>query len=205
MYSHRVGLIFGRPVVYFRLHVCEQRRLWRDCVDAQARLSLRWSPMLYHNLMSWLNFFLDLTRASLHRRFISTLPSPLYNIIIFEKDIKTPTSIYLMQIAESVSVKLGFVPFAPIKYVHSLKWVISLSVITQRAKSCFIMYKMLEINPFWAFVSKRLHVYRKVNLGNRSKVCRIFRGFVLGIFPTAFWHLKLNSKQEPYRSTIETS
>ena len=29
------------------LHVCEQRRLWRDCVDAQAsaqaRLSLRWS------------------------------------------------------------------------------------------------------------------------------------------------------------------
>ena len=27
------------------LHVCEQRRLWRDCVDAQARLSLRWSPV----------------------------------------------------------------------------------------------------------------------------------------------------------------
>ena len=27
------------------LHVCEQRRLWRDCADAQARLSLRWSPM----------------------------------------------------------------------------------------------------------------------------------------------------------------
>ena len=183
------------------LHVCEQRRLWRDCVDAQARLSLRWSPMSYHNLMSWLSFFLDLTRAS----FISTLPSPLYNIFIFEKDIETPTSIYLMQIAESVSVKLSFVNLAPIKYVHSLKWVISLSVITQRAKSCFIIYKMLEINPFWAFVSKCLQVYRKMNLGNRSKVCRIFRGFVLGIFPTAFWHLKLNSKQEPYRSTMETS
>ena len=27
------------------LHVCEQRRLWRDCADAQARLSLRWLPM----------------------------------------------------------------------------------------------------------------------------------------------------------------
>ena len=27
------------------LHVCEQRRLWRDCADAQAHLSLRWSPM----------------------------------------------------------------------------------------------------------------------------------------------------------------
>ena len=27
------------------LNVCEQRRLWRDCVDAQARLSLRWSSM----------------------------------------------------------------------------------------------------------------------------------------------------------------
>ena len=25
------------------LHVCEQRRLWQDCPDAQARLSLRWS------------------------------------------------------------------------------------------------------------------------------------------------------------------
>ena len=27
------------------VHVCDQRRLWRDCADAQARLSLRWSPM----------------------------------------------------------------------------------------------------------------------------------------------------------------
>ena len=37
------------------LHVCEQRRLWRDCTDTQARLSLRWSPCdKYHNLMSWL-------------------------------------------------------------------------------------------------------------------------------------------------------
>ena len=37
------------------LHVCKQRRLWWDCTDAQARLSLRcclWDK--YHNLMSWL-------------------------------------------------------------------------------------------------------------------------------------------------------
>ena len=34
MHSHTLGL-----------HVCEQRRLWRDCADAQARLSLRCSPM----------------------------------------------------------------------------------------------------------------------------------------------------------------
>ena len=27
------------------LHVGEQRRLWRDCADAQAHLSLRWSPI----------------------------------------------------------------------------------------------------------------------------------------------------------------
>ena len=27
------------------LHVFEQRRLWRDCADAQARLRLRWSHM----------------------------------------------------------------------------------------------------------------------------------------------------------------
>ena len=28
-------------------YVCEQRRLWRDCSDAQSRLSLRCSPMRY--------------------------------------------------------------------------------------------------------------------------------------------------------------
>ena len=27
------------------LSVCEQRRLWRDCANEQARLSLHWSPM----------------------------------------------------------------------------------------------------------------------------------------------------------------
>ena len=27
------------------MYTCEQQRLWRDCADAQARLSLRWSPM----------------------------------------------------------------------------------------------------------------------------------------------------------------
>ena len=26
---------------YFILHVSEQKKLWRDCADAQARLSLR--------------------------------------------------------------------------------------------------------------------------------------------------------------------
>ena len=43
------------------LNVCEQRRLWRDCADAQARLSLRWSPMWYarkaYKLMGWLICF----------------------------------------------------------------------------------------------------------------------------------------------------
>ena len=32
------------------LYVCGQRRLWRDCVDAQAPLSLRWPPMWSHEL-----------------------------------------------------------------------------------------------------------------------------------------------------------
>ena len=27
------------------VHVYDQRRLWRDCANAQARLSLRWSPV----------------------------------------------------------------------------------------------------------------------------------------------------------------
>ena len=48
MRSHPVLLdvwILVGPFVYFILHVCKQRRLWRDCADAQARLSLRWSPM----------------------------------------------------------------------------------------------------------------------------------------------------------------
>ena len=48
MGSHPMGLdvwFFGRSA--FILYVCEQRSLWRDCAcaDAQARLSLRWSPM----------------------------------------------------------------------------------------------------------------------------------------------------------------
>ena len=40
--------------------MCEQRRLWRDSTDAQARLSLRWSPMWYvpksHELAQTRNF-----------------------------------------------------------------------------------------------------------------------------------------------------
>ena len=34
------------------LYVCEQRRLWWDCADTQARLSLRWSPII-----SWAGSF----------------------------------------------------------------------------------------------------------------------------------------------------
>ena len=48
MRNHPVGVdvwyLVG-PFVSSILHVCEQRRLWRDCADAQARLSLRWSPI----------------------------------------------------------------------------------------------------------------------------------------------------------------
>ena len=42
------------------LHVCEQRRLWRDCADAHARWAF--ADRLcdkYHNLMSWLDTGLD--------------------------------------------------------------------------------------------------------------------------------------------------
>ena len=42
------------------LHVCEQRRLWRDCADAQARLSRRLCDK-YHNLMSWLKCIVHLS------------------------------------------------------------------------------------------------------------------------------------------------
>ena len=45
------------------LLVCEQRKLWRDCADAQARLSFRWSQCdQYHNLMSWLKRSCQTTR-----------------------------------------------------------------------------------------------------------------------------------------------
>ena len=45
MLSHPVGLDVWYPLSTSMLHVCEQWRLWRDCTDAQALLSLRWSPM----------------------------------------------------------------------------------------------------------------------------------------------------------------
>ena len=48
MRSHPVGidvLFLEDPLSISILHVCEQRRLWRDCADAQARLNLRWSHM----------------------------------------------------------------------------------------------------------------------------------------------------------------
>ena len=41
-------LIFGwtlRLLPYFMCANSELRRLWRDCADAQARLSLRWLPV----------------------------------------------------------------------------------------------------------------------------------------------------------------
>ena len=48
MRSHPVGLDVWfclDPLSTSILHVCEQRSLWQDCVDAQARQSLCWSPM----------------------------------------------------------------------------------------------------------------------------------------------------------------
>ena len=48
MCSHPVGLVSDfwlNPSSTSILHMCEQRRLWRDCTDVQAGLSLRWSPM----------------------------------------------------------------------------------------------------------------------------------------------------------------
>ena len=56
------------------LHVCEQRRLWRDCADAQARLCLRCHLCdKYHNLMSWLNyqFRYPYCNANIHTVFIN--------------------------------------------------------------------------------------------------------------------------------------
>ena len=46
------------------VHVCEQRRLWRDCEDAQARLSHRWSPepslvaYVISTIISWASSFM---------------------------------------------------------------------------------------------------------------------------------------------------
>ena len=48
MRSHLVGLVvwfWSNPLSTSILHVYEQRKFWRDCADAQARFSLRWSPM----------------------------------------------------------------------------------------------------------------------------------------------------------------
>ena len=48
MRSHPVGLdvsFLVGPSSTSILNVCEQRMLWRDCADAQARLSLRWLPV----------------------------------------------------------------------------------------------------------------------------------------------------------------
>ena len=63
MRSHPVGLdvwLFGRTLrllPYFI--VCEQRRLWRNCANAQARLSLRWSTVI-SAIISWADSFVYL-------------------------------------------------------------------------------------------------------------------------------------------------
>ena len=62
MHSHPIGLdvwFFVGPFVYFHtLWVWEQRRLWRDCMDAQASLSLRCRLCdENHNLTSWLIYW----------------------------------------------------------------------------------------------------------------------------------------------------
>ena len=49
MRSNPLGLhvrIWSDPSSTSIRYVCEQPRLWRDCADAQSRLSLRCSPML---------------------------------------------------------------------------------------------------------------------------------------------------------------
>ena len=53
MRSHPVGLdvwFLVGPIVYSLLHVCEQRRLWWDCTDAQTRLSIRY---VISTISSW--------------------------------------------------------------------------------------------------------------------------------------------------------
>ena len=67
MHSNPTGLdvsVLVGPVVYFHT-LCansegygEQRRLWQNWVDVQARLSLQFRQCdRYHNLMSWLNLY----------------------------------------------------------------------------------------------------------------------------------------------------
>ena len=38
-------------------HVCEQRRLWRDCAGSSESSMVAYK---YHNLLSWLNFLINL-------------------------------------------------------------------------------------------------------------------------------------------------
>ena len=50
MHGHPVGIDVGffwsNPSSISILHVCEQRRLWPDCADEQAQLSLSWSSVM---------------------------------------------------------------------------------------------------------------------------------------------------------------
>ena len=54
------------------LHVCEQRRLWRDCADALVRL--RTFAGQNHNLMSWLSFIVGMLNYAsvIHQKYPST-------------------------------------------------------------------------------------------------------------------------------------
>ena len=54
MRSHPMGLdiwFLVRPFIYFHTYVSELQRLWRDSMDAQAGLSLCWSPI--STIISW--------------------------------------------------------------------------------------------------------------------------------------------------------
>ena len=59
------------------LHVCEQQRFWRDCADAQARLSLCWSPMwqvpFSHVLLNY-NLLTKYKIVKIHVNFFSITP-----------------------------------------------------------------------------------------------------------------------------------
>ena len=53
-------IFWSDPLSTLILYVCEQRRFWRDCADAQRRLAWAFAVRLcdkYNNLMSWLKSF----------------------------------------------------------------------------------------------------------------------------------------------------
>ena len=76
MRSHPLGLmsdVWLNPLSTSILHVCEQRRLWWGCANAQASLSLRWLPICLSTIISWAvsfikytNLFEDIIKLLLH-------------------------------------------------------------------------------------------------------------------------------------------